>query len=80
MTEVADALGLKVVLADDVAMLHECSCMLVYLNGRTWTSGETSEEFAVEVHRAMSIGTPLLLCHEMEGFGGQEALAFATFG
>ena len=35
MTEVSDTLDLKVMVADDVAVLHECGCMLVYLNGLT---------------------------------------------
>ena len=38
---------------------------------QTWTSGEKSMRLAHEVARAMSLGIPILLAHEMPGVGGQ---------
>jgi hypothetical protein len=60
-------LGLKQVLfvTTDVADLPLCEQMLVYLTDTTWTSGESSESFAVELWTAMSLQTKLLLAHEM---------------
>jgi len=60
--------------------LAECDHFLCYLNGRTWTSGETSAAFASEVLRAMNEGVHLLLVHEMPGCGGQEARFGCDFG
>lgn len=48
------------------------TCMLVYLNGLTWTRGASSDAFAQEVKEAMEDGVYLLLAHEMEGIA-QEA-------
>ena len=71
--EAAAAVERKLVVSESVDELPWCGCMLIYLNGRTWTSGDASEAFAKEVARAMKNDVKLLLCHEMEGLGGQEA-------
>ena len=73
MQEVASHFKLSIKIAEDVSQLHTCERMLVYLTGLTWTSGEASTNFALEVQRAMDAKVPLLLCHEMPGVGGQEA-------
>lgn len=39
--------------------------MLVYLNGRTWSSARRSDAFADEVEHAMDNGIRLVLAHEM---------------
>ena len=41
--------------------------MLLYLNGRTWTSGEASVALSAEVRFALDHGISLLLVHEMPG-------------
>ena len=63
MHEVGKMLSVKVLVSSNE--LERCRCMLVYLNGQTWTSGEASERFADDVTRAMDAGIPLLLAHEM---------------
>ena len=52
--------------------LPECDHMLVYLNGKTWTSGDISASFAEEVASAMDARVGTVLAHEMIGIG-QEA-------
>ena len=65
----------------DLAMLHRCTAMLLYLNGLTWTSS-TRNALAHEIARAMSLGIPILLAHEMPGLGREEerhGIAFGSF-
>ena len=73
MREVADHFHMKIAISESIDELGACERCLVYLTGRTWTSGSASEAFAAQVHRAMDANVPLLLCHEMPGVGGQEA-------
>ena len=54
--------------------------MICYLTGQTWTSGEASTAFALEVEQAMDAGVSLLLVHEMSGVGGQAARHACEFG
>jgi len=68
--------------AQDVDQLRECDAMLVYLTARTWTRAQASNEFGLEVGMAMDETVRLLLTHEMNGVGGQEArygCEFASF-
>ena len=57
----------------DFEQIASCDFMLIYLTGRTWTSGRTSDAFADEVRQAMDTGVEYVLAHEMTGRGGQEA-------
>jgi len=50
----------------------DASCMLVYLDSRTWTRGDDSLAFAQEVHKAMEMDLLLLLAHEMPGLGQED--------
>jgi len=61
--------------SDDFSELPTCAAMLVYLNGRTWTSGAA---LAHEVEAAMRSGKQLVLAHEMPGIGqaARHALEF----
>jgi len=65
----------------NVAELQWCEAMLIYLTGRTWTSGMMSDEFATEVKAAMRSGMRLVLAHEMPGLHQNErhAVEFKTF-
>ena len=78
--EVAAAFGLSVQVTSTFNELLQCESMLVYLTGRTWTSGEASAAFAVEVECAMDANVPLLLAHEMPGVSGQIARHGVEFG
>ena len=62
---------------EDLAL---CDYMLIYLHGRTWTSGDASRTFAAQVQQAMDLSVSLLLVHEMPGMGGQEARHACEFG
>ena len=44
--------------------LHLCARLLLYLTGKTWTSGEASAAFVQDVSAAQALGVPLLLVHE----------------
>ena len=62
--------------------LADCGRMLVYLNGKTWSSGWASVAFARDVAEAMRLGIELVLAHEVPGIGGQaerSAVLFGTF-
>ena len=60
--------------------LTACSHFLLYLDGRTWTSGERSETLGREVADAIKAGIPLVLAHEMPGVGQTcYAVPFASF-
>ena len=61
------------IVTTDLAELHQCQQILVYLTGLTWTRGELSDQFADEVRQAMDMDVGLLLAHEMIGTGGQQA-------
>jgi hypothetical protein len=50
--------------------LASCARMLIYLDGRTWTSGEASDSLADEVREAIGAGVKLTLVHEMRGQHG----------
>jgi len=55
-----------------IDLLDDCGHMLVYLDDRTWTSGDTSDKFAAEVQQAMDMDIHLVLAHEMVGLGQDE--------
>ena len=74
------AASAEVQVTTESAKLHECDYMLLYLTGKTWTSGEASAALADEVRAAMDAEVPILLAHEMIGVGGQEARAGCDFG
>jgi len=68
--------------SSEVAALHICDNMLVYLNDQTWTRGDSgSVQLAADVHEAMDAGASLLLAHEMVGVGqdGREPCEFGNF-
>lgn len=71
MAEVAEKLSIEVRLTNDVAKLDQCHHFLLYLTGKTWTSGAATEALADEIRTAMDKKMPILLAHEMIGFGGQ---------
>ena len=73
MSEVASKLKVDVQCTSELHDMEMCERCLVYLNGKTWTSAEKSARLAEDVRKAMAVGTPILLAHEMIGFGGQEA-------
>ena len=83
MREVADSLRSPIEVATEPDALTACQSMLVYLDGRTWTSGMASTALAAEVARAMSAGVPLLLAHEMPGIEAdgstRHPVEFGTF-
>lgn len=65
--EVEAACGMSIDVSTDATQMASCDLLLIYLNGKTWTSGDRSEAFADEVKTAMSgtANVPLLLAHEM---------------
>jgi hypothetical protein len=58
---------------DQVKELAECDHMLLYLTSQTWTRQEESNALAAELTQAMNSNVHVLLVHEMNGIGGQEA-------
>jgi len=63
--------------------LAQCNYFLILLNARTWTCNDATS-LAAEVERAMELGVPLLLCHEMpsampEGTTERHAVDFSSF-
>ena len=48
--------------------MGECERMLILLNARTWCSGQTSDDFGLEVACAMKLGVEIMLAHEMPSF------------
>ena len=60
--------------------LGECSHMLLYLNGQTWTRGMASAALGKELMKAMDLGVNVLLAHEMPGVGGQDVRFGVEFG
>jgi hypothetical protein len=49
---------------DQLDSLVDCEHLLLYLTSATWTSGEVSAQFALEVCEAHRLGVHLLLAHE----------------
>ena len=66
---------------EDPKRFRDCEAMLVYLNDRTWSSGEASLKFGRQVALALANGIPLLLAHEMPGITADErhGCEFAQF-
>ena len=66
---------------EDPKRFRDCEAMLVYLNDRTWSSGEASLKFGRQVALALANGIPLLLAHEMPGIAADErhGCEFAQF-
>ena len=60
--------------------LGECSHMLLYLNGQTWTRGTASAALGEQLMKAMDLGVHVLLAHEMPGVGGQDVRFGVEFG
>ena len=82
MDEVSEKKKVVINKTDNKDELEECEHFLCFLTSKTWTSGEQSAAFAEEVRQAMALKKPVLLAHEMTGFGGQEArfgCEFANF-
>jgi len=80
--EIGVQLNLKVETTDQLDTLKSCEHFLLYLTDDTWTSGSESDALADEIRAAMDMGKPLLLAHEMVGFGSQDArngCEFSTF-
>ena len=77
--EVGQVMQMEVKMSATVDELPACAQILVYLNGRTWTSGSKSEAFAQEVKQAMAANVQVLLAHEMIG-SGQEVRHGCEFG
>jgi len=93
--EVEQELNLTISTATSASELRMCQTMLIYLDGRTWTSANKAA-FSVDVKRAIAlsrvtalghrgghgIGVRLLLVHEMpdvEVEPGRHAVEFASF-
>lgn len=51
----------------DSDTISGCCVMLLYLDARTWTSGENSVALAADVHSAIDKGVKVCLAHEMPG-------------
>ena len=56
-------------LAERISQTQCTLHFLVYLHGKTWTSGEMSDSFAQNVRQAMDAGINLLLVYETVGGG-----------
>ena len=78
--ELARERGLQVVTTQEESEIERCCLMLVYLNDCTWTSPQ-SDALAAHVSKAMDLGVPRLLAHEMPGLGqeGRGACLFDNF-
>jgi len=50
--------------SSEIKDLPACAFMLIYLTAQTWTSGEASTKFAIEVERALELGTHVILAYE----------------
>jgi len=62
-TAVGMQLGSRLItIVDEVNQLGECSHMLLYLNGATWT--HAPGELSSDIQKAQSLGVHLQLCHE----------------
>ena len=80
--EVAEKLGLNLLITDEPKQLPLAEAVVVYLTSQTWTRGDSTEAFAADVLRAMKRGVRLHLAHEMPGVGGQverHGVEFSTF-
>ena len=76
LQEVQIALQVELEWTSSRSELASCARMLIYLDGRTWTSGEASDSLADEVREAIGAGVKLTLVHEMRG---QHGVEFSTF-
>jgi len=54
----------------EIDELASCDHMLVLLDRRTWTSGESTARFVEHVHQAMRLGVHILCVHEFPGVVG----------
>ena len=78
-SELGASLGQTLEVTFDVSEVAACERALLYLNGKTWTSGDASGgdasggALALAVEAAMEAGVGLLLAHECLGEGIQEA-------
>jgi len=78
--EVRRSVGVHISMTAQLEQLKSCRCMLIYLDGRTW-SCSAKAEFAESVRRALELHKHLLLAHEVPGVepDGRHAVQFATF-
>ena len=67
--EVNATLDARIILSEKPDEQLECERMVIYLNACTWTRGASTDALSREIHAAMMGNIPLLLCHEMAGFG-----------
>ena len=65
--------GQKLEVTSNVSEVAACERALLYLNGKTWTSGDASVAIARAVEAAMDAGVELLLAHETVGERSQES-------
>ena len=71
--ELGTSLGQTLEVTSDVGEMAACERALLYLNGKTWASGDASSgTLARAVEAAMEAGVGLLLAHECLGEGSQE--------
>ena len=54
----------------DVSNLSACDHMLVLLDDRTWTSGETTQQFIEHIYTAMGLGVHICCIHEFPSLVG----------
>ena len=54
----------------DMSNLAECDHMLVLLDARTWTSGETTAKLVEHIHQAMRTGVHICCVHEFPSVVG----------
>ena len=67
-SELGASLGQTLEVTCDVGEVAACERALLYLNGKTWTSGDSnSGALALAVEAAMEAGVGLLLAHESLG-------------
>ncbi len=77
--ELAEQLDFHISTSTDVAHLGSCQCMLVLLDGRTWTSSSATA-LAEDVEKAMALRVRLLLVHEMPSLESDAARHAVDFG
>ena len=63
--------GLKI--CTDPSCIPQCSCFLLYLNAKTWTSASRRQKLCIQLEQAMQAGIRLILAHEMIMFAFPES-------
>ena len=80
LQQAGEALGIEIVWTTNDEDIGTTSMMLLYLNGRTWTSGASSDALADDVRQAMRAGKHLVLAHEMIGLDQADERRGVEFG